>query len=120
VWINREDFSIDYEAFLRDNRAPCFSSRRKPVIDPGGQVYPCALLSYPKERSVPNSEPYDCNIADFPTLRGLWQALAPQRHLLFNNPCSTCYVADRYINNFAQKIAADLRHHISPDGIPYK
>lgn len=109
--INLEDFSASYDAYVSDNRSPCYSSSRKIVIDALGYVYPCALHSYPRpDTGLGISQGDPINIRDHPTFGELWSRHASVIAHYHASPCPNCYVADRYINNFIARLADDDRN----------
>lgn len=105
--VNSEDFLLGYDDYLKDNRSPCFSASRKIVIDALGYVYPCALHSYPgpEGRGISLGDPI--NIRDFEKFSELWKQHAPTISHYHAKPCTNCYIADRYINNFVSRLAQD-------------
>lgn len=108
VLVNKEDFDLDYSAYTADNRSPCYSANRRLVIDAQGNAFPCPLTAYPHSGTGHGRvDIYNANIMHYANFHDLWNAVASGIRSLHARSCATCYIADRYLNNYVARLASD-------------
>lgn len=121
VIVNAEDFRADISALAADNRSPCYTAMRRLVVDAVGHCYPCPLRAYPRSTSgVGESALLGVNVFSYTSLRALWDACIQGRLALLEQACSSCYIADRYLNRFVAKLAADAAAGIGLEYQPFR
>jgi hypothetical protein len=108
ISVNLEDFLVDYDSYILDGSSGCYSANRRIVFDPHGNAYPCSLSAYPgDDTGCGMTRFFDANIHRFSQFSDLWRAVEHCISQLHESSCASCFVADRYLNNYVEKLRKD-------------